>query len=180
MKNVEEFFNLKILNSDMFAVWFTFHENDTQYLSEKIQELSKKYDSQSFIPHITAYGLVDISLDELDQIVQDAIKDEKNFTVDKTQISFSDDFWKTVFVEFENGDSLKRINKKLTDYLESVSKYHFKPHASLIYKKMDSEEKAKLAGDIIIKDNFTVSGMCVQEFSEDISKWKIVRKYQFE
>ena len=164
----------------MYAIWFTFDEKDEQYLTEKIRELSIEYDSQPFSPHITAYGLVDTQLEELDKFVLAVIKDEKKFNVEKTKISCSDDFWKTVFVEFTKNNYLQRINSKLTESLESFSKYEFKPHASLIYKKMGKEAKTKLTESVKIKDNFTISGMCIQEFSEDISKWKIVRKYQFE
>ena len=164
----------------MFAIWFTFDKKDEQYLSEKIRDLGTEYKSQSFIPHITAYGLVDIHLEVLDKIVSEIIKNEKKFEVVKTEISCSEDFWKTVFVEFAENDSFQRMNRKLTDNLESFSKYDFKPHASLIYKKMEKKSKIKLAESIAIKDNFTVSGICIQEFSEDISKWKIMRRYQFE
>ena len=164
----------------MFAVWFTFDKKDEQYLAEKIIHLSIEYESQSFIPHITAYGLVDVQLDELDKMVLEVTKDEKKFDVEKIKISCSDDFWKTVFVEFAENDSLQRMNRKLTENLELFSKYEFKPHASLIYKKMEKKAKTKLAESVIIKDNFTVSGMCIQEFSEDISKWKIMKRYQFE
>ena len=169
-----------MLNLVMFAIWFTFDQNDEHYFSEKIQELSVKYGSQSFVPHITAYGLVEIELDELDEIVSNSIKNEERFNVQKMKISFSEDYWKTLYVDFHVNDSLQRINKKLSESLESFNKYEFKPHASLIYKQMDKEVKEKLSNSIIIKDNFIVSGMCIQEFSEDISKWKIVRKYQFE
>ena len=164
----------------MYAVWFTFDEKDEQYLTEKIQELSTEYASQEFTPHITAYGLVDIQLEKLDKIISEIIKNEKKFNVEKTKISYSEDFWKTVFVEFAENDSLQRINRKLTELLESFNKYEFKPHASLIYKKMEKKAKTKLVGSVTIKDDFIVSGMCIQEFSENISDWKITRKYQFE
>ena len=116
----------------------------------------------------------------MDKIISEIIKNEKKFSVEKTEISFSDDFWKTVFMEFTKNNYLQRINSKLTEKLESFSKYEFKPHASLIYKKMEKEAKTKLTESVTVKGNFIISGMCIQEFSEDISKWKIVRKYQFE
>ena len=161
----------------MFAVWFTFEKNDEMYLSKIISELSKKHNSPVFLPHITAYGLVDINIDELDRLVSESIKGEKSFRVEKNMISHSDNFWKTLFVDLISNEYLTRINKRLEKSLEMFSSYEFKPHTSLIYKKMSMGEREKITKSIDVKNRFLVNGMCIQEFSEDISKWKIVSKY---
>ncbi|WP_371504878.1 hydrolase [Nitrosopumilus adriaticus] len=163
----------------MYAVWFVFEKNDTEYFTNIIQELSTKYNSQSFKPHITAYGLVDVDLEKLDKIVTNSIQGQKSFVIEKSKISYSDVFWKTLFVEFKPNEQLIRINKKLTEPLEYFSKYEFIPHASLIYKKMNQDEQQKLANSISIKDHFKVTGMWIQKFHEDIDKWNIVKKYAF-
>lgn len=164
----------------MYATWFVFGKNDTKYLSNLIKELSIKYNSQVFKPHITAYGLVDIKLDELDKIVTDSIQNQKQISLKKSKLDYSDVFWKTLFVEFSPNESLTRINQELTKSLEPFSKYEFIPHASLIYQKMNPEEQKRLANTMDIQENFKIVGMCIQEFSEDITKWKIVKKYAFD
>ena len=164
----------------MYAVWFVFEKEDTEYFSNIIKELSIKYNSQAFAPHITAYGLVDVDLDVLDKILTNSIQGEKQFVIKKRLVLYSDVFWKTLFVEFQQDIQLDRINKKLTESLESFSKYEFIPHASLIYKKMNQDEQKKLVDTISIKENFKVAGMWIQQFHEDMDKWKIVRKYNFD
>ena len=164
----------------MYAIWLVFEKNDTYYFSNIIKELSTQYNSQVFEPHITVYGLVDVDLDELDKIVADSIQGEKQFVVEKNKVSYSDDFWKTLFVEFKPNIQLERISKKLTKSLESFSKYEFKPHVSLIYKKMNQDEQKKLSSSINIKEHFKITGMVIQQFNEDIEKWKIVRKYDLD
>ena len=164
----------------MYATWFVFSEDDTKYLSNLIQELSKKYHSQIFKPHITAYGLVDISLEKLDKIVSDSVVGQKQISLKKSKLDYSDVFWKTLFVEFLPDESLNRINNELTKSLESFAKYEFIPHASLIYQKMNQDEQKRLANTLDIQENFEIIGMCIQEFSEDITKWKIVRQYFFD
>ena len=164
----------------MYAIWLVFEKNDTEYFSNIIKELSIKYNSQAFTPHITVYGLVDVDIDELDKIVSNSIQGEKQFVIAKNLVSYSDVFWKTLFVEFQQNIQLDRINKKLTKSLESFSKYEFKPHVSLMYKKMNQDKQEKLANSIRIKENFKVIGMWIQQFHEDMDKWKIVRKYVFD
>ena len=70
----------------MYAIWFVFEKNDTEYFSNIIKELSVKYNSQAFAPHITAYGLVDVDLDVLDKIVTNSIQGEKQFVIQKNNI----------------------------------------------------------------------------------------------
>ena len=43
---------------------------------------------------------------------------------------------------------------------------------------MNESEQIELAKSIVIKEHFKVTGMCVQQFHENIEKWKIVRKYE--
>lgn len=164
----------------MFAVWFTFENNDEIYLSEIITKLASRYGAPVFLPHITAYGLVDSRVDELDKIVSGSIKDERGFTIEKKAIAHSDDFWKTVFVEIHPNDHLTRINKQLEKSLGPIAKYEFKPHISLIYKKMTQEQRGKMAQTLDVKSKFRINGMCIQQFSEDISEWKIVSKYDLQ
>ncbi|MFQ5497799.1 MAG: hydrolase [Nitrosopumilus sp.] len=162
----------------MYAIWFVFEKNDTEYFANIIKELSVKYNSQSFKPHITAYGLVEVNLDELDKIVTNSIQGEKQFVIEKSNVSYSDVFWKTLCVEFKPNEQLMRISRKLTESLESYSKYEFIPHVSLIYKKMNPEEQKVLVNSIVIKEHFKVTGMVIQQFHEDIEKWKIVKKHE--
>jgi len=161
----------------MFAIWFVFKKEDRKYLSQIIKELCTQYNSSVFVPHITAYGLVDVDLNVLDKIVSDSIKGEKSVIIEKNSISYSDDFWKTLFIEICTNDHLKKINKRLTESLISFSKYEFKPHVSLIYKEMNQNEKKKLANTLHIKKSFKITGMCIQQFSKDIEKWEIVKEY---
>ena len=45
---------------------------------------------------------------------------------------------------------------------------------------MNQDEQEKLTNSICIKDNFKITGMWIQQFHEDMDKWKIVRKYDFD
>jgi len=163
----------------MFAIWFLFDKNDNDYLEHIIQILGRQYESPVFIPHITAYGLVNANLETIDKIVLESIKDIKPFLIEKNKINYSDGFWKTLFIEIKQNLHLNSINKKLTNGLSLFPNYEFLPHISLIYKKMNEEEKKSQAKNLNIKNNFLVSKIAIQEFSENIEDWKIVREYGF-
>ncbi len=164
----------------MFAIWYLFDKNDTNYLFRIIKELGKKYYAPIFVPHITAYGLIDIDLKTLDKKIISVINEIKSFTIEKKTISFSKDFWKTLFIEIESNEHFIKINNNLTEQFFQHTKYEFAPHVSLIYKNMKSYQSQFLVENLKIKKNFRIVGMGIQQFSENIEEWKIVRKYQFE
>ena len=61
---------MKFKIKTMYAIWFTFQKDDENLLQDIINKLSKKYNSDSFKPHITVYGLVNIELDKISKICQ--------------------------------------------------------------------------------------------------------------
>ena len=46
---------------------FVFKKDDREYVSNIIKKVSIQYKSQVFVPHITAYGLVDVDLHVLNE-----------------------------------------------------------------------------------------------------------------
>jgi hypothetical protein len=164
----------------VFAVWYLFDKDDGDYLFKIIKDLAKKYNAPSFIPHITAYGLLDIDLKTLDDEVFDAIQEIKPFNVTTNTINFSDNFWKTFFVELLPNKHFVKINNNLTKNLSHFTTYEFLPHVSLLYKNLTSNEKQFLAESLKMKKNFRIIGMGIQQFSENIEEWKLVRTYSFD
>jgi len=163
--------------SYMYAIWALFEENDDKYLSKIIEDLSEVYHSSKFFPHITVYGLADIKLRIIEKVVSDSIENLKPFKVNKIGINYSDDFWKTVFIEIRPNHELKLINTRLCSKLKKYATYEFAPHISLIYKKMKSSEKMKIS-NMKIKNKFTIDSIAIQQFSENIAEWKIIRNFK--
>ena len=161
----------------MFAVWFLFGKEDTRYLEHIIKDLAAQYDSPFFMPHMTVYGLVDSNLETLDNLILESIKDVKPFLVEKNSISYSDDFWKTLFIEIKQNLHLNNINEKLKNGLSKLSNYEFSPHISVIYKKMTENEQKFVAQNINVKNDFLVSKIVIHEFSNNVEDWKIVKEY---
>jgi len=162
----------------MFAVWLLFQKYDHDYLYQIIKDLSRKYNSPIFIPHITVYGLVETNFDNIENAVLESVKGVQSFEVEKTKISYSDNLWKTFFIELKHVTGLKTVNKKLENFLSKYAKYEFSPHISLIYKIIKEEEKISLANELSIKNRFMISKIGIQKFSEKISEWQIVKEYE--
>ena len=163
----------------MFAVWALPRSQDFDYLVRIIKKLSKKYDFPFFSPHVTLYGLVDIDFRDLENIIVDSIIDIEPFTVKKEKITFSNNFWKSLFILIKQNKELDSIDSKLANKLERFSSYEFIPHFSLIYKNLEKDEKIKIIENLDIKNEFLIDKIGILEFSKDIHKWKIAKKFNF-
>ena len=163
----------------MYAIWLTFCNDDKEYLSQIIKDLAQRYDAPIFLPHITVYGLVRVNVKLLEEFVKCGIESCNQFSVKTSNISYSSDMWKTVFIEIKRSSPLFKINTRLQENLQKYATYKFSPHISLIYKNMKNSEKIKIIKELKIKNKFMINEIAIMKFSQDAAKWKIMKKYQF-
>lgn len=165
----------------MISVWLITSDEDKVYLSEIIKDLGNKYGAPLFQPHLTAYGGANTSVDEAIQAAKDAIFGIKPFKITVDKLNYSEDYFKTVFIEFNEHDLLTIINQRLAEKLAKYGDYTFKPHMSLIYKKMSDEKKKEAVSSLNIKNDFTISGVVViigdnAQTREGVESWRILFK----
>jgi len=157
------------------VVWLMFEKDDHDYLFNVIRNISSEYNSQKFEPHITIHGLTDASKHVIEEQIEKCQSNINPFIVKNTGLDFCDNIWKSLFIKIENNIHLENIRKILN--FEQHDDL-FEPHISLIYKNLALEEKRKITAKLNLKDDFCVSYVAVMRFDDDISKWKIERKYQ--
>ena len=156
----------------MYSVWVEPVEKDAKYLLRIIRKLGKKYCSPTFHPHITVYSEIRSS-----SAAKSAIKNcrkMKKFTVETTDLAFSDDLWKTVFINMEKNQKLRQIHDTIKKTVPLSPKYEFHPHISLIYKKLDDSEKQVIIDNLKIKRKFTFDKITIITSSNDVEKWKVL------
>ena len=161
----------------MFAIWLLPNKEDTQFLETIINNLSQEFNTPKFLPHITVYGLVNTDLSIVEDAVKNSIDEIEPFIVKKSGIGYSDDMWKTLFINITSNTELHLINSKLGNKLDKYVQYEFSPHISLMYKKMKKTEKMKILESLRIKNEFVIKKIAIQKFSKKIHEWKIVRVY---
>ena len=161
----------------MFVTWLTFQKNDEDFLQDIINELSKKYNSVSFEPHITACRLVNIELDKISRICENISARFKPFNVEFLNISYSDDLWKTLFVNLKTSTIMNEIYDNLRNELQNIEKYVFEPHISLIYKNMSTSDKKEISKNLKLKKQFRIDSISILHYSNKIENWEIVEKF---
>ncbi|QLH08836.1 2'-5' RNA ligase family protein [Candidatus Nitrosotenuis sp. DW1] len=156
----------------MFSIWVEPATKDAKYLLQIICNLGKKYHSNTFNPHITMYSGIR-SVSDAKLAIQNC-KDMRKFTVMATDLTFSDNLWKTVFVNVEKNQRLKQIHTTVKKNIRQSTKYRFNPHISLIYKKMGDSKKQEIIDGLKIKQKFTFDKISVITSSRNVEKWEVI------
>lgn len=156
----------------MYSIWAEPTAKDAKYLLQLICTLGQKYGSPTFNPHITVYSGVQ-SVSAAKFAIQN-FKDMEKFAVKATDLAFSSSLWKTVFVNMEKNQKLKQLHNIIRKNIPQSPKYEFKPHISLMYKRMDDSEKQVIVDGLKIKQKFTFDKIAIITSSKNVEKWKVI------
>lgn len=162
----------------LLSVWLVPQEKDKLYLYEIIDKLAKENNAPTFIPHLTLLPGIEMEVNDLKIILNEVFNQTKSFKINKTKISQSEQFFKTVFIEFELDENLKNLFMRLSEKTDNKSIDAFNPHISLLYKTMPEEEKEKIIKNLSIKNDFIIDKVIInapglgQTDYLDIPSWR--------
>ncbi len=162
----------------ILSVWLVPTKSETEELSEIIEDLARENNSPVFIPHLTLINDVFIKLDDLKRAVNKAFSNQKQFRLNVTKVSQSELFFKTVFIEFEISRVLENLFLEMSSTTNKASIDSFKPHISLIYKKMPKDRKEEIIKKVKIRSEYLFSSVYINAPREnekdfrDISGWR--------
>ena len=131
----------------VISYWLIPAEPARSFFQGLINELAQQYDAPAFEPHVTVFvggNRIGAAQRVLSQVALEAEPTNmKTLGIDQ-----SDEFIKTLFVQFAPNRRLRRINETIRDAARDSSRYDLKPHLSLLYKAMPAATRRDLAGSI--------------------------------
>ena len=163
----------------LLSVWLVPQLEDEKYLSDVVNKLAKKNNSPVFIPHLTLFGDIKIEIGKLKNAIDKVSENIKPIKIKKTQISQSEIFFKTVFIEFEKNEILTNIFEnfvKETNKKKDINT--FKPHVSLMYKLLTTEDKLKIIENINIKDEYIMDRIFINAPKEETEDFYNVKGWR--
>ncbi len=164
-----------------FAVWLTPKKNQAVYLSGVIHYVCDEYSAIPFNPHLTLVSGITHDTNTLLEEAESVLRDVIPIKLSIQKISCADDFFKTLFLTFDENDSLIQIFQKFKTAITGNHTESFFPHVSLLYKKMTFEEKQKISSNLEIPIHEimfdTVQIVCPGNRKKgwyDISRWETI------
>lgn len=150
-----------------YSIWLVPERADAKYIGTIIRNLAKQYRAPRFSAHITVFSGIK-SLNDAKSAARFVYSRPIKTTV--TGIGTSTNIWKTLFFQIKKDRAITKIYKTLDDSLSN--RYSFRPHVSLVYKKLDKSEKAKIKAGLKAKSSYTFDRLVIIRSSKNVKKWK--------
>jgi 2'-5' RNA ligase len=122
---------------------------DFAYTANLIREICGKYDEAPFEPHVTVYSGEFSDLDTLRKVISAAVSGIQPFSLRILGVSCSEEYFKSLFIEFAEDPVLRGIHAKIRAGVETGSRYELVPHLSLLYSDMPLRHKEALAKRVL-------------------------------
>jgi len=167
------------------AFWLIPAAADRQFFQETIARLAQDYAAFSFTPHVTIYWGEFADDESLAEILESAVRGISSFSLQCDRILYTDQFTKTLFVQFHPSTTLSQITETIRNQSKYPSDFTLNPHLSLMYKHLDADIKQTIASTIslpraeVFFDEIQVLlTPNTAQTREDIENIKLVINYQ--
>ena len=145
--NRSSFCALPVPRRTVIAYWLIPAEPVHRFLQDLINDLARRYDTPVFEPHVTIHVGADRA-DAAKNALRDAARECKLIGLTPLGIDQSDEFIKTLFVQFAMSVELRKIGDIIREAANDSSQYELKPHLSLLYKNLAAAPRRELAASI--------------------------------
>jgi len=148
---------MTVRQSDMVRVgiesivcyWLVPAEPMRRFSVSTIEALAARFDAPVFEPHVTIYVTRNGAADPV-KVLGSVLANSQPYRLSVRDIQSSEQFTKTLFVQFESTPSLVQLRQALQHASGSQDAYDLNPHLSLLYKEMAHQVKLGLTASIHI------------------------------
>jgi putative hydrolase of the HAD superfamily len=169
-----------VTRQTVIAYWLIPSEPAHSFFQRIINDLARRCDAPVFEPHVTIHVGAD-QADAAKNALGAAARKCKVIGLTPLGIDQSDEFIKTLFVQFATSAELSKINCIIREAANDSSQYQSKPHLSLLYKNLAVAIRCELAGSINVPlSEVTFDAIkavrCVSptESVADVEAWRVV------
>ena len=162
------------------AYWLIPSEPAHSFFQRMINDLARRCDAPVFEPHVTIHVGADRA-DAAKSALANAARECKLIGLTPLGIDQSDEFIKTLFVQFAMSAELRKINDMIREAANDWSQYELKPHLSLLYKNLAVATRCELAASINVPlAEVTFDAIkavrCISptESGADVEAWRVV------
>ena len=133
----------------VIAYWLIPSEPAHSVFQQIVNDLARRYNAPVFEPHVTVHVGAD-QADAAEKALGPVARECKLIGLTTLGIGQSDEFIKTLFVQFALSAELLKINDIIRQAANDSSQYELKPHLSLLYKNLPAATRSELADSIIL------------------------------
>ena len=166
------------LKPHAFAYWLLPETSEREVFRREIRKLAEQFGAPLFEPHVTIFLEPETSrsphevLNELELV---------NIELTIHSIRASEQFTKTLFVQFETSSALQELGDAIWKLSGAPARWVIDPHLSLLYASLPPDTKQALAGKIRLPiRQARFNSICVMRCprptttASEVEQWKLV------
>jgi len=166
------------IRAHAIAYWLLPERAEREVFSREIRELAERFDAPLFEPHVTIFIAPENSCAPLEVLHEVGPVD---IELAIHSIEFSEQFTKTLFVQFERNSTLQQFGDAIWKASGARDRYLIDPHLSLLYARLPSKTNQRLADNLRLpfrKVGFT--SICVTRCARpttraiEVEQWKLL------
>jgi Cyclic phosphodiesterase-like protein len=169
-----------VTRQSVIAYWLIPSEPAHTFLQRIINDLARRYDAPVFEPHVTIHVGADRADAARNALGHAALKC-KLIRLTPLGTDQSDEFFKTLFVQFAMIAELGKTNDIIRAAANDSLQYELNPHLSLLYKNLAATARRELTASISIPlSEVTFDAIkavrCVSptQSRADVEAWRVV------
>jgi 2'-5' RNA ligase len=160
------------------AYWLLPEAATREVFLREIRRLARQFGAPLFEPHVTIFVAPENSRAPL-EVLREVGSVDVELAIHS--IRFSEQFTKTLFVQFERNSALQQLGDAIWKAERARNRYLIDPHLSLLYSKLPSKTNQRLADNIRLpfrKVGFT--SICVMQCASpttraiEVEQWKLL------
>ena len=158
------------------AYWLLPETAAREVFAKTIRELARRFETPVFAPHVSVFIGPENSRHPA-EILREIGKVMLELTIHS--IRCSQQFTKTLFVQFEPSVSLQELGDRIWKASKAPEQFVINPHMSLLYANLAAEKKKALVDEIRFPfRNVGFSSICAMRFAQPTATVGEVKQWQ--
>lgn len=161
-----------------YALWFVPEDPVFEKTSQVIQELSARYSSPNFEPHISLLGVWEGSESIAAEKAERTAQGLSPFHVRFDSIGSLDYYFRNLFIRLEDSPELTHAYEYAHHVFGIQKPAPFMPHLSLYYGNLPVQEKEALAKELETQFKhmtLIIKNLSLYFISSDLNEWRCIK-----
>ena len=164
------------------AYWLLPERAARKVFAENIRDLARRFETPVFVPHVSVF-IAPEDTRHPTEVLRELGAVTIELTIDRIQ--FSEQFTKTLFVQFERSVPLQELGDRIWKASGARERYVIDPHLSLLYARLAAEKKIALVDEIKFPfREVGFSSICAMRCArptataKEVEQWRLLAPYQ--
>lgn len=167
------------MKAEEYSIWLIPTGEVYHKLSEIISQLSKKYSTLNFEPHVTLIGNLIGPGENLISKTSKLATQLKSFEINLKKADYFDEYFRCLFIRAEKSKEVIEANNIAREVFNLKPDPEYMPHLSLMYGDFDSETKERILADLGKEFDLSFEIKSIHLFSTtgEVKDWHRIKEY---